>query len=352
MMRDIVTDYIEEACMIADTIEPMSEYAYIFEASEGNTNAIAAENMIAQKEAKSKNILQKAIDAIKSAIEKLKSIVRNFIAKRKMSSEERAQYDEFCKQIKENPEFGNKKVSVLDWQAIEKNYKAVVNDIEIQIENVKRNEEACKPNILSSLEGRVGELVSTGRKATVQITLDQLVNKAKWDQNFAQDLQIALDTDSRALDALTAGMSKRDVNKAKRLINAYASQVSLRRLIMKARQNMMSVEKQAKKERLDAMKTLQKSLFKSKKYLSSEDKADAIDIYKRTAGELVGATMNDVKQIRNNKRAIKNINRAQKFAEQKEAKIAAIKSDPGREKRAERGGKVEAAKKALRKNKK
>ena len=262
-----------------------------------------------------------------------------------MSSDERSQYEQFCQEVKNNPEFAGKKVTVTDWQSMEKNYKAVVKDIENQIEVVKRTEEECKPNILSSLEGRVSELAGTARKASVQIKLDQLVNRAKWDQNFAQDLQVALDMDSRALDTLTKGMSKRDVNKAKRAIRAYSSQISLRRLIMKARQSMMSAEKQAEKERLDAMKTFQKSLFKSKKYLSSEDKSDAVDIYKRTAGKVIKSTADDIMNIRKNKKAIKNIDRARKFSEQQENKKMKIINDPARQKRAKRRVEVEKAKK-------
>lgn len=344
-MSDTVTIYLEEACSIADSIEPMNDYMYLFETSDGNEQAVAAERDILQKESKSKNILQKAIDAIKGAIRRLKSIIQNFLAKRRMSPEQRAEYEKFCQEIRSNPEFANKKVSVMDWQAIKKEYNRVIKDIEKQIDYVKRTEEECKPNIMKTLESRVSTLGDTARKATVQIKLDQLVNRAKWDPNFAKDLDIALDGDSRILDALTKGMNKRDINKAKKAIHAYASEISLRRLIMKARQSMMSIEQQAEKERLDASRTFQKSLYKSKKYLSAEDKRDAIDIYKRSAGKVINDTMDDVRNIRANKKSIKKLNAVQKWTDKQEAKRDAVKNDPKREERAKRREAIEKVKK-------
>lgn len=339
--------YIENALMASADIQIIDAYSMLFEAED--EQVVNTEKMNNAAAEKSKNFFQKAIEAIKRGIQRLRDMLRDFVDRLKLKGDEKDEFEKFCEEMKNNPEFKNKKITVRDWRKIEKDYNSIVKDIEREIENVKRTNEATKPNIMKHLEERVEGFAPAAKAAAVQVVLGQLEQRAKWDQEFAKKMDFGLKNDFGALNSfLERTVGEKDAQAFKKKSEAYASEVSLRRLLVNLRQHFMSVEKQARIEEKEQKRALMNSLRKSTKYLPADAKKDAVKAGMSAVGHGVGSTVNDAKRLASQKAQMRSLNRQDRANE----KLAAREERRRQVKQAnlDRRRRVNEAKKAMKNN--
>lgn len=306
-MRDIVTDFLDCACEAADSIIEISEYASIFEAAEGNEKVMNIEKSNNASVQKSKNLVLRAVDAIKAAISKIRAALSEFKARLSLKGSEKEEFDRFCKEVKNNPEFANKKVTVTDWKKMKNSYDSIMKEIEHEIEVSKRTEEECKPNILKALEEKVAGFGKGAKNMAITITMGQLIARSKYDRNFAELLETSLDLTDGAVNQITKDMDEKDVKKFKRKIRWNASTCKLRRLQVYMQSRRLTIEEQAQKEIKEQTKAFRNSIIKGSKYVGGKKEALKLgaDIISQTGKEV----WRDQRNVNAKKRELKRMDK-------------------------------------------
>lgn len=316
---DMCQLYLEEAVNASYDIQTIDTYTALFEAEDENVAATEKMNNVAAD--KSKNFFQKAVDAIKQAIGKLRAALRDFIDRIKLKGSEKDEFEKFCEEMKNNPEFKNKKITVRDWRRIEKQYNSIVKDIEREIENVQRTNEASKPKIMDHLEKQVAGFTGFAKATAVQVIIGQLEQRSKWDEEFARKLDFGLKADMGAVDNfLKKTIGEKDTQAFKKKTEAYASEMSLRRLLVNLRQKYMSVEKQARIEEKEQKKAIMNSIRKSTKYIPSDFKKDAVRAGMSVVGNGVRQTMGDKRELKRKERYLQRLDRDNKRMDERNAR--------------------------------
>lgn len=294
--------------MYESQMTELSTYQSVFEATMGNPVATGLENRNTEMGEKSASLIQRAIDAIKRIYANIRDGIKNIFSYIKLSGDEKNQYKDFLSECNNNPEFANKKVTVKNWKDIDREYNSLINEIQKDIEQVKRTEEEMKPSILKTIDNRIASFGRFGKKAMISITLDQLINRAKYDETVARQLQEAIDNDFGLLDALTKDLSKKEIRRDKRKIRMINSRCGLIRRLAGVRKQKSDMHLQAVAEEKAMIKTFIKSIAKST--LRYGDKNTI-----KNMGKLGASVLSDVHtEVKSKKRAIRSIKRQEKQA--------------------------------------
>lgn len=260
-MQDYAMFYIREASGYIDQMSEVSIYTSLFEA-EGDNIDSKDEIVNEQIGEKSANLLQKAINAIKKIIDNIRKTARNIIDYLKLGKGEKEAYNEFVRKCKEDKEFAGQKITVKNWKEIDKAYDGLINEIQKEIEKVEREKEESRPQVIKAFEDKIASMGPSLKNATIQVALDQLVTRAKYDEDMALKVQQLLEFDTNRLDGLTSELKKRDVRRSKRKLRWMTSKSRLLRYLAGVRKEKLSIHEQAMKEERDIRNTFLKSAAK------------------------------------------------------------------------------------------
>ena len=313
-MRDICYQCIEEGARIALSMEELSVYQSVFEATDGDEKAQEVEKENAEKAKKSASFFKKAVDAIRAVYAKIKNSLKNLIDRLKLSGDEKKEYEAFLQEVKSNPEFKNKKVSVHDWRQIRKSYDQVVKELTTEIERVARTNEELKPNFVQTMEAKLKNLAEAGKGAVVAVTLGQLAEQCRNDEDRANAVYRMLNSDLLGLDQFAKQFGVEDIyNKTKKEIKGYQSGLHIRRILAKLRTIGMDLDKQCEYEMRHARKRAMKDVRKTAMAYGG----DAAKAVVSTGLGAIGVAANQFKDdgrelMKNRKQIKKNEQKAEK----------------------------------------
>lgn len=320
-MQDVAMFYIEESKKYIDRLVDIPLYDSIFEATEGNSNVVDMEKNNAINGKKAESLLSKAITVIKEIYNKIKESLKNMWQWLQLKPDEKEAYNAFVKKCKEDPEFANKKITVKDWKLIDGKYDQLINEIQSEIEKIKRSEEELKPSIKKSLEEKFRSLGTFANKATKTVVMEQLISRSRYNSEFAKEVEFM--NDIGILDLLKKDLDPKDQKKYNKQIKRINSASWLVRLLAGVRKQKADIHEQIAFEEKKNMQQLGKSILKSSmKYGNAGVKAVAstgIEIAKQAAGDV----RDDYKQVRYLKKQKKADDKANARAEknaQKQAK--------------------------------
>lgn len=226
---DLCMSYLYEASQLANDYKEVDLYHEIFEGSA--MDAINAQNE--QIVGKSESLLTKAANMIKAIIRKAQEIISNVMSWFKADDSEKDQFRKFREECKNNPEFANKKITLTNWREIESKYSTAIKKAEVEYKNVKDEENAAKPKILSSLTKYLGNITKAG---VLSITVEGALKMAEESQLAANGIKRALDKDLGVIEQLEQSIGKKETKKFKKKINGLNSRFAIRRWIAGARE--------------------------------------------------------------------------------------------------------------------
>lgn len=260
-MQDCAMFYMREASKYIDQMKEVSLYSALFEA-EGKDVESKDEVVNAELGEKSANLLQRAIEAVKKIIDKIRKTASNILDYLKLGKSEKEAYNEFVRKCKEDKEFAGQKVTVKNWKEIDKAYDDLIAEIQREIEKVERTKEEARPQVIKAFEEKIAKMGPSVKNAVVQVALDQLVTRAKYDEEMAINVQRALEIDSRRLDGLTSELKKKEVRRSKRKLRWMTSSNRLLRYLAGVRHEKLTIHEQAMKEERDIRRAYLKSAAK------------------------------------------------------------------------------------------
>lgn len=188
--REIV-HYLKEATASLNEYVEVSLYDSLFEAATNDT-IVEVEANNEKSIQKSKNFLQKVFDGIIQVFRNIKNAVVNFIDKQKMSSKEREEFDEFNRLLKENPQLGNKKITVKDYRKIQAQYDEYIKMCDEAIREAAKGKKTDAKQLVDKISTF---LKNTGTDATAVVTVNVLRKMAAQNKVIAKDIQTALKYD-------------------------------------------------------------------------------------------------------------------------------------------------------------
>lgn len=208
---------------------PMTEYEWIFEATEDPVVAANAEKNEATM-TKSSGHIKKAIDAVIGMIKKLASAVSDFIARLTMKGDERKAFESFKEQIKKDPTLKNKKVTVQDFRKINDQYDEILKEIDKEIRMVKANEKHPIKKIVDQVTTFLGgTLKATG----VIVGSDMAIKMAESNVMTAKVISQTLRLDESFMEELSKTLGEKDATNYQKRVDAAAKNTLLTRLKIK-----------------------------------------------------------------------------------------------------------------------
>ena len=228
-MNMIHDDCLRNLYLCQETMKdwvPMTEYEMIYEAAVDPVTAKAAEknNAIADK---STGYIQKAIDAVKSLINKLITMVKDFIDRITLKGEEKAAFEKYRKMCAEDPSLKNKKVTVQDFRQKQQQYNELLNEVEKEIKKSEAEEGYPVDNVIKKITDKAKNIAgSTG----VIMSADAAMKIAESNVQAARVLNGALNTDYGLMDKLSKALGEKDASKFKKRVGAAARNTKLTRL--------------------------------------------------------------------------------------------------------------------------
>lgn len=266
-MRDVCMFYCMEAEKCIDQMTEMSVYSSVFEATQGDPQAVAEEEKNIEMGAKSESFIRKAINALKAIYQKIKTTISNIFAYIGLKKDDKKLYDEFLKKCREDPALANKKVTVKDWKAIQAKFDEVRAEIEKEMKKEKLSEEEAKPRIIKALQEKIESCGSFASKAVIKVAADQLVTRARFDKELAGNLQNFVDNDMFVLNKMEQELGKHEVRKMKRRLKRINNGCTFMNLKAKLFKKELDVKAQAKKEEEALIRSLALSgLNSARKY--------------------------------------------------------------------------------------
>lgn len=301
--REIVY-YLREASVSLNEYKEVSLYDSLFEAAT-NESIIKIEIKNEKSIQKSKSFLQKVFDGIMKVFQNIKNAVVNFIDKQRMGDKERDEFDEFNRLLKENPQLGNKKVTVKDYRKIQAQYDEYIRMCD---EAIREAAKGNKTDAQKLIEKITTFLKNTGTDATAVVSVNVLRKMAAQNRVVAKDIQFALKHDQGFITGLwDKTLGEKESTKVQKELEKCTHIFSFTRF----KNKLLLGKAETIRELLDDLFKTKRSLFdmyrKSKK---TENLGQIVDVAKDIAvNSVVDATgekiSDDGKKIR---RAIKNLN--------------------------------------------
>ena len=184
---------------------------------------------------KEENVLSKAINALKAAIqtliEKIKEIlsgVGNAIFSTGFDSpEQKAKYEKLKEFIKNNPEYGNVKVTVRDFKEYEKVYDKYLNNIEKECAKDTKVDKSWVDRQLQGMEKEIKNITDKYKGAASRtagvIALNRAIAIADRNSLAAKMLKSAIEDEEKALETFGKALNEKELKKAKKKISRYAN---------------------------------------------------------------------------------------------------------------------------------
>ena len=226
---DAVTMYLEAADVLLDGYVEISMYSEVFEAGDEKIQEAMKSN--AEIEEKSMNLIQKAIKGIKAMFAKIREIVDNVLSYLRADAGTKSEYQKFCDEIKNNPEFAKKKVSFKAYSEIAKQWQDELESEERQYRNLKDEELENKEGIAKDIENAWitarNKIKDVGKLAVKEIAVEALMQEAKTCRDGALSARNKLRWYETLIGSLEGELGKKEAKKVKKKMKRLSSRCSL-----------------------------------------------------------------------------------------------------------------------------
>lgn len=302
---DLAMSYIYEASSELKQIRPVSLFDSVFtEAS------VDVESQNEERVEKSANLLQKALEVIRSIYRSIKRMIVNFIDWIRLSGEDKSNYEKFVQECKNNPEFAKKKITVRNWKKINEAYDGAMNEIEKAVTAEVKSKESKKPNLFNWAKDKVEKATGVAKDVTVEITIEEALQWAKQSQDNAKALKFALETDDALIGFVDKEIGEARKKKLYKKMEKLSSDSKLIRFLAGSR-------KQKQKNTEDSMKELLSKInkyYKVAKRTASKnpDAKEVVDYAKDLAVDAGKQALRENIKLRSDTRAQKKELKRQK----------------------------------------
>ena len=231
-MTDVALTYLTEALNYCDQYVEVSLADMMFEA-EGNKDVNEHNEKVTKGAFGAlKNAVKSLIDMIKKAINGIK----DFIATRGMSKEEKEKFDEFKKLVASDPELADTKVTLADFKAYEEAYDAAIKELEAEAKKPNPSEEVAN-KIIEKLGKTLDSVKQEGsdmaKRAAVATTLQTAVDIADRNVMAAKAIKLMLDSELVTMEDIDSVLGEGESAKQIKKIEKYAKGGIFHRLKIK-----------------------------------------------------------------------------------------------------------------------
>jgi hypothetical protein len=205
--------YFEAADLLLEGYKEIPYYDAVFE------DVAEDEAKNSDIEQKSENLIRKGINALKQFIARIRKIVDDILAYFKSDAETKSAYQQFLKNVKDNPEFAGKKVTFKDYEEIAQAYSNEIAKEEEQYRKLKDEEAANKPSLAKDIseawDKAREKLPELGKAAVKEVTVQYLLESAKRCQTMAGRANTALRIYEQWIGDLENALGKKEARKVK-----------------------------------------------------------------------------------------------------------------------------------------
>jgi hypothetical protein len=204
-----------------DEYIPISEYATVFEADNPDVQKTAESNEKAS--VKGDNAILKILKAIKKIIVNVITSIRNFFDKARLSAEQKKLYEAFKEECAKNPSFKNKKVTVRDWQEIEKRGA----ELHAQGEKLLR-EESENPTACETFANKAAEFCKdTAKSVGASVAVDTAMRYMEYCPSVADKVLADMNRDSKWCENLEKQIGSKGMKKFEKYANKMRTRTSI-----------------------------------------------------------------------------------------------------------------------------
>lgn len=231
-MNELLLDeclcYLKEADNYLSLYHEIDPFEEIFEAYRPDTQLQVEQN----KKAKTgvMGSLTKAIRALKQMIINIINSIRDFIEKRTMGKEERQAYEAYKEAVAKDPTLKNKKITVRDFRALNKNYESILKEAELADRELEKGNNINVDAIIDKITKFCGDC---SKGVLTAVTAEAAINIASSSTDIAKKISESLEKDKTFYKKMEENIGKRQTNKFKKDMESLSKRISFRRFIMK-----------------------------------------------------------------------------------------------------------------------
>lgn len=222
--------YVESGNLLEEAINSINQYIpktaseLFFEASDNEIG----NNQQAQK---SRNILLRAINALKKMISALINKISDFIQRMFMSKEEKARFEKFKQLAASDPDLKNKKITVKDFRKINAKYQDTLNKIDKQITAVERQSDEEAARTVEQVQELANNVVKGIKdSATTIFSVDMALRLAENSRDVAGWIQKKLQQENGIIENLEKQIGKERTADFQKRIKSSTRKLSLHRI--------------------------------------------------------------------------------------------------------------------------
>lgn len=235
-MSTIILDdclhYLIEGQKCINAYEEIDSFLEIFEAENPEVQAKAEKNAKAGAGAVSN--LKKAANAVLNMIRKIIASIVDFFQKRNMDQQEREAYEKFKEAAKQDPTLKNKKITVKDFRTLNKEYDALLKEVEEQ----ERLVAAGKEGDFDALTKKITTFCGNAAKGVgISVSAEAALRMASSSREIADKMYKQLKNDEKLQEQMIKSIGEKETKKLekdmKTLSSKFYPMVALKRLKMK-----------------------------------------------------------------------------------------------------------------------
>lgn len=180
--------------------------------------------------------LKKAFATLIAAIKQSIANIANFFQEKFMSSEDKEKYKKFKEMVKSNPEFGNMKITLVNFREYEKAYDEALKQLD---EEAKKEEpsETISSKIVEALQEKIDNITKKtkeiGARVAASMTLSTAIDVADRNKQMAQAINFALKQELVSLEKISDQLGEAETAKFEKKINKLSKQGFVHRTIVK-----------------------------------------------------------------------------------------------------------------------
>lgn len=283
---DACLGYLHEIDILMEDYQELPLYMDIFEAASDDVAKITAKN--AEIEKKTTNLFHNAIQVVRDIFAKIKEMLSNIKDWFGASKEEKANYNAFVKECKENKEFANMKITLHDYREINSEYSKVLKKYEDEYKKIKGEEEELRPTIpnmiKTDLEALSKKAKAVGGAAGKAVAVETALNYAKACRENAYEVEKMLEFDTQLLDELDKTIGEKERKKLTLQVKALRSRIPFVRLIAGGRKEQIKTIEESLQEVLGSVKGCSKQSVALGRRMLKYGGKDSLDAAKTIYG--------------------------------------------------------------------
>lgn len=324
-MSALAVNPFDEVDRLIDQYEDIPASMYLFEAADPALARKEAAN--AEIEEKTVSLIQKIINGIKAFCKAIKERIKNLLDYFKASSEEKMDFETFCKEMQNDPDMKGKKVTFHDYREICAEMDRSCSEFEKEYTKFKQSQAEDNPNLMKTIQNKL-EQFGIKSKEVMQaegssFALEVALTWAKNSREGAAAVQKFLDFDLGLLAVIERELGSKEVRKFKKKIRKLNSSSKILRLLVGGRSKQVSTLDAAFKDVCGSLRSLWSVHRRAKKGKHKAEVKSAEKALIKTGIGVVKATHEGNVKARQKARTMeRKAKRKELLAEEKKAQLA------------------------------